>query len=394
MAAAAYRGLSWSYVARNLVARKLTTILTVVGMALVVFVFATVLMMAQGLRKTLGGTGSFDNVVVIRQGSQTEVQSTISREQARLLDTLPGLATDAAGHARIAHEALILVNLPRKGSQKLANVVVRGTSEAGLAMRPQLKLVEGRSFKPGSSEIIAGSGMTRGDFGLRIGDKLSFGLRDWTVVGLFEAGDSGFDSELWADGEQIMQAFRRPAYSSVVAQLQDSGSYDSFSDAITRQPQLNVEHKRETLFYLDQSQNLANFIGVLGKTITIIFSIGAIIGAMITMYAAVANRTREIGTLRALGFRRGNIVGAFLREALLLGFVSGVVGLMAAAFMQLVEISTTNVQTFSEIVFRLTLTPQIVRDVLLFSLFMGAVGGALPALRASRLEIVDALRSV
>lgn len=387
-------GLSLSYVARNLVARKLTTILTATGMALVVFVFATVLMMAEGLRHTLGGTGSYNNVVVIRQGSQTEVQSTMTREQARLIETLPGLATDAQGRPRVSSEMLVLVNLPRKGSSKLANVVVRGTSPNGLEMRPQAHIVQGRAFRPGSSEIVVGAGMARGSFGLRIGDHLSFGLRQWSVVGVFDAGGSGFDSEIWGDAEQMMQAFRRSAYSSLVVQLREAASYDALSAAIARQPQLKVDIKRETLFYADQSENLANFIGVLGKTITIVFSIGAIIGAMITMYASVANRTREIGTLRALGFRRGNIVSAFLQEAMLLGLVAGVTGLAAAAFMQLVEISTTNVQTFSEVVFNLILTPEIVLDVLLFSIFMGVLGGVLPAIRASRLEIVDALRSV
>lgn len=390
-------GLSLSYVARNLIARKLTTLLTVAGMALVVFVFATVLMMAEGLRHTLGGTGSYNNVVVIRQGSQTEVQSSLSREQARLIETLPGLATDVQGQPRITREVLVLVNLPRKGSKgskSLANVVVRGTTATGLLMRPQARIVQGRAFRPGSSEIVVGSGMSRGSFGLRIGDQLGFGLRQWTVVGVFDAGGSGFDSEIWGDSEQMMQAFRRQAYSSIVLELRDTDSYTALAEGIARQPQLKLDIKRETQFYADQSESLANFIGVLGKTITIVFSIGAIIGAMITMYASVANRTREIGTLRALGFRRGNIVWAFLQEAMLLGGVAGVAGLVAAAFMQLVEISTTNVQTFSEVVFKLILTPEIAVDVLLFSIFMGVLGGALPSFRASRLEIVDALRSV
>jgi putative ABC transport system permease protein len=387
------KGLSLSYVARNLVARKLTTILTAAGMALVVFVFATVLMMAEGLRHTLGGTGSYNNVVVIRQGSQTEVQSTLTREQARLIETLPGLATGARGEPRISREMLVLVNLPRKNSSSLANVIVRGTTATGLEMRPQARIVQGRAFRAGSSEIVVGSGMAHGSFGLRVGDRLNFGLRQWTVVGVFDAGGSGFDSEIWGDGEQLMQAFRRQAYSSLIVGLRDSGSFDALADAVAQQPQLKVDIKRETRFYADQSENLANFIGVLGKTITIVFSIGAIIGAMITMYASVANRTREIGTLRALGFRRGNIVWAFLQEAMLLGLAAGLSGLGAAAFMQLVEISTTNLQTFSEVVFSLILTPQIALDVLLFSILMGVLGGALPAIRASRLEIVDALRS-
>lgn len=392
MKASVARGLSLSYVARNLIARKLTTILTASGMALVVFVFAAVLMMAEGLRHTLGGTGSDSNVVVIRQGSQTEVQSTLARGQANLLAALPGLAADAEGRPRLSREVLVLVNLPRKGGG-LANVVVRGTSAEGLALRPQAQLVSGRAFRPGSSEIVVGSGMARGNFGLRLGDSLSFGLRNWTVVGIFDAGSSGFDSEIWGDAEQMMQAFRRQAYSSLLLGLRDSGSYAAFAAAVARQPQLKVDLKRERQFYADQSQKLSNFISILGQSITVIFSIGAIIGATITMYASVASRTREIGTLRALGFRRGNIVSAFLQEAMLLGLVGGVAGLAAASLMQALEISTTNVQTFSEVVFSLVLTPGIAVEVLLFSLLMGVLGGVLPALRASRLEIVDALRS-
>jgi putative ABC transport system permease protein len=387
------RGLSIAYVARNLAARKLTTLLTASGMALVVFVFATVLMMAEGLRHTLGGTGEYNNLVIIRQGSQTEVQSTVDRDQASSIGLLPGLATDANGQPVLSGEVLVLVNMPRKTSKGLANVVVRGTTPQGLLMRPQVHIVAGHAFRPGTSEVVIGSGLARGKVGLGIGDTVNFGLRSWTVVGVFDAGSSGFDSEIWGDSEQMMQAFRRQAFSSVVVSLRDSSSYDIFMQALRNQPRLKLDVKRERQFYADQSEKLAGFISILGKTITIIFSIGAIIGAMITMYASVANRTREIGTLRALGFRRGNIVSAFLQEAMLLGFFAGVVGLIAAAFMQLVEISTTNVQTFSEVVFKLILTPGIGLQVLLFSMFMGVLGGVLPAIRASRLEIVDALRS-
>lgn len=386
-------GLSTSYVARNLMARKLTTILTASGMALVVFVFATVLMMAEGLRQTLGGTGSASNVVVIRQGSQTEVQSTVSREQANLIETLPGLASDSAGQPRISREVLVLVNVPRKDGSGLANIVVRGTTANGLQMRPQAKLISGRAFKPNSSEIIVGSGIAKGKVRLALGDTLNFGLRSWTVVGIFDAGSSGFNSEIWGDSEQMMQAFRRGAYSSVIVGLRDGSSYGRFAEMLGQQPKLKVDIKRENQFYADQSEKMSDFISILGETITVIFSIGAIIGAMITMYASVANRTREIGTLRALGFRRGNIVMAFLKEAMLLGLTAGVIGLVLASLTQMVQISTTNVQTFSEVVFNLVMTPEIILDVLLFSVLMGVLGGVLPAFRASRLEIVDALRS-
>jgi putative ABC transport system permease protein len=387
------RGLSLRYAARNLFARKLTTALTVAGMALVAFIFAIVLMMSAGLRETLGSTGSSSNVVVIRQGSPTEVQSTITREQGRLVETLPGLATDALGHPMVSREVLVLVNMPRKGQSGLANIVVRGTTEDGIALRPQVKLIEGRMFHPRSSEVVVGSALASGNIGLGIGDQVEFGLRSWTVVGVFAGGNSGFDSEIWGDGEQMMAAFRRQAYSSLLVGLRDAGSYGLFQEALAAQPRMGVDIKRESVFYADQSEGMARFITVLGQTISAIFSIGAIIGAMITMYASVASRTREIGTLRALGFRRGNILVAFLQEAMLLGVFAGLVGLVSAACLQRVTISTTNIQTLSEVVFRLTLTPGIALQVMLFSVFMGIVGGLLPANRASRLEIVDALRN-
>jgi putative ABC transport system permease protein len=385
--------LSIRFAIRNLLARRLTSAFTLAGMALVAFVFAIVLMMSAGLRETLGSTGSPSNVVVIRQGSPTEVQSTVTREQAGTISALPGIATGDQGQPLVSREVMLLVNMPRQGRDGVANIVVRGTNANGLALRPQARLIEGRHFRPGSSEIVVGSALAAGNIGLKVGDRVEFGLRAWTVVGVFSVGNSGFDSEIWGDSDQMMQAFRRQAYSSLVVGLRDTEAFDLLADALAKQPRVGVEIKRESQFYSDQSEALAHFISVLGQTISFIFSVGAIIGAMITMYASVASRTREIGTMRALGFRRRNILTSFLQEAVLLGFFSGVVGLAAAACLQSMEVSTTNVQTLSEVIFRLTLTPAIVVQVLLFSVFMGTLGGLLPANRASRLEIVDALRN-
>ncbi len=386
------RGLSFSYVARNLMARKLTTLLTATGMALVVFVFATVLMMTEGLRHTLAGTGSYNNVIIIRQGSQTEVQSTVTREQANLIASLPGLASHSTQGPMVSREVIVLVNVPRQDGEGLANIVVHGTTPVGIGMREQIRVVEGRSFRPGSSEVIIGKGLTRGKLGLRLGGVLNFGQREWRIVGVFDAGSSGFDSEVWADSEQMMQAFRRQSYSSLVVGLRDANSFVTFAEALEQKPNIKVDIRRESLFYADQSKKMSGFIEILGKSITLIFSIGAVIGAMITMYASVANRTQEIGTLRALGFQRMNIISAFIQEAMLLGALAGIIGLGLASFMQLVEISTTNIQTFSEVVFRLILTPTIAVQVMVFSIFMGVLGGVLPAIRAARLEIVNALR--
>jgi len=385
--------IPYTYILRNLAARRLTTVLTAGGMALVVYVFATVLMLAAGLETTLVSTGRDDNVIVIRRGAQTEVQSGIDRRQAGIVESLPDVAIGQDGERMMSKEPVVLINLPKRASGKPSNVIIRGVTPTGMALRPQAQIVEGRMFRPGTSEVIAGRSIADGFRGAGVGETVRFASRDWTVVGVFDAGHSGFDSELWGDAEQMLQAFRRTGFSALLFKLADAERFDAVKAAIEADPRLTLEVKRETRFYADQSEALSRFISYLGTTISIIFSIGAIIGAMITMYASVASRTGEIGTLRALGFSRGSIMVAFLGESLLLGLIGGVVGLIAAAFMQTLQISTTNFQTFAELAFRFVMTPGIVVAAMAFALGMGFVGGFLPAARAARLKIVDALRA-
>jgi ABC-type antimicrobial peptide transport system permease subunit len=247
--------------------------------------------------------------------------------------------------------------------------------------------------RPGSSEVIAGMSVAKRFKGGGIGETLRFALRDWTVVGIFDAGKTGYSSEIWGDVDQLMQAFRRPVYSSVLFKLRDSSEFERVKKRIESDPRLTLEAKREAQYYSDQSEMMATFLRILGITLTVIFSLGAMIGAMITMYAAVANRTAEIGTLRALGFRRRSILVAFLMEAMLLGLVGGCAGLFFASFMQLLTISTVNWQTFSELAFSFALTGNIAVLSLIFSLIMGFIGGVLPAFRAARMNIVEALRT-
>jgi ABC-type lipoprotein release transport system permease subunit len=382
-----------SYGVRNLWARKLTTALTASGMALVVFVFATVLMLEQGLRTTLVATGEYDNVVLIRRGAGGEVQSTIDRTQAAVIESQPEVALGPDGQQLVSKEVVVLISLPKRGSGMASNVVIRGVGTQGAALRPQVYLVEGRSFRPGSSEIIVGSSIAERFEGAAIGDRLRFGMRDWTVVGRFDGGRSGFDSEIWGDADQMIQAFRRGTFSSIVMRLNDPEAFGALAARVDGDPRLTVEAKRERVFYEEQSEVLARFIRYLGLTLSVIFSVGAVIGAMITMYASVANRTAEIGTLRALGFQRGSILGVFLVEALLLGAVGGIAGVALASAMQLVTVSTVNWQSFAELAFSFDLTPGIAAASMAFALGMGLLGGFLPAWRAARLKIVDALRS-
>ena len=383
----------FAYSVRNLAARRLTTALTVAGMALVVFVFATVLMLEAGLRKTLVETGSYDNVIVTRRSAGAEIQSAIDRQQAGVVETEPEVALDARGERLVSKETVVLISLNKRGSTKPSNVVIRGIGVQGMALRPAVKLVAGRMFRPGSSEIIAGRSIGERFTGAGIGERLRFGMREWVVVGHFDAGGSGFDSEIWGDAEQLIQAFRRTMYSSLLLRLTDARAFDALKARVESDPRLTVEAKRETQFYAEQSEALATFIRILGMTLSIIFSSGAIIGAMITMYAAVANRTAEIGTLRALGFRSRSILWAFLLESLLMGAIGGALGLALASLMQWVSFSTMNFQTFAELAFSFTLNARIVAQSMLFALVIGLLGGFLPAVRAARLRIVDALRA-
>ncbi len=385
--------IPFSYNFRNLWTRRLTTVLTVSGMALVVFVFSAILMLANGLQKTLVETGSYDNAVVLRKGSGSEVMSGVSRDQASVVETQPEIAIGSHGQRLLAKEVVVLINIPKRGSNKPSNVTVRGIQESSLLLRPQVKLIAGRFPRMGSQEVIAGSSIVRRFKDIEINQALCCGMRDWKIVGIFDAGNTGFSSEIWGDVDQLMQAFRRSAYSSVIFRLRDPSEFQNLKDRIETDPRLTLEAKRETRYYADQSEMMAKFLRILGLSVTAIFSLGAMIGAMVTMYSAVANRTAEIGTLRALGFQRRSILAAFLVESLLLGFLGGMAGLFFASFMQFFTISTMNFQSFSELAFSFSITFEIIYKALIFSLVMGFAGGFLPAIRASRMNIVNALRS-
>ena len=382
-----------SYVARNLWVRRLTTVLTAGGMALVVFVFSAVLMLDAGLKATMVSSGSDSNVVVIRKGSDTEVQSGVDRDSAAVVETLSQVARGADGATLVSREVVVLDSLRKRGTGQRTNVPVRGLSPLGLQLRSQVRIVEGRMFRPGASEVVVGNSVAHDFGGVGIGQTLNFAQRQWLIVGRFDAQRTAFDSEIWGDCEQLLQAFRRTAYSSLLAQLNKAGDFDALRAAIDADPRLQLEPRRERQYYEDQSRQMSGFIRILGLTLSVIFSLGAMIGAAITMYASVASRTAEIGTLRALGFVRRSILAAFLVESMLLALAGGVVGLAAASLLQSVRISTTNFQTFSELAFSFELTPGVIVRALLFALLMGLAGGVLPAAKAARMRIVDALRA-
>ena len=386
--------LSYSY--RNLWVRKLTTLLTVIGIALVVFVFAAVLMLDNGLRQTLVSTGSDDNLVVLRKAASSDVLSILDRESARLIQQFPEVARTSENKPITSTDMVVIINLNRVGGEEgMGNVIVRGVSpQTVMPLRRQVKIVQGRTFESGRTEIIVGSSIAKRFQGTRVGQKIKFASREWEVVGIFEAEKSGFESEIWGDVEQMMAAFNREAYSTLTLRLASPAQVTAFKTRFQAEPRLKgFEFKNEKEYFAQQAQGLGTFLKALGLVITVIFSFGAMIGAMITMYAAVSNRTVEIGTLRSLGFGRASVLIAFLAEAMFISLLGSALGLFLASFLQTVTISTLNFATFSELAFGFHLSPGIVVWCFVFAVIMGIVGGFLPAVRAARLKIVSALRA-
>ncbi|MEO5357753.1 MAG: ABC transporter permease [Nitrospirae bacterium YQR-1] len=382
------------YSLRNLMRRRLTTILTALGMALVVFVFTAILMLSNGIVKTLVTTGSYDNVIVLRKSAGVEMQSQITREDSDIIESHSDAKTDTDGEKLSAREIVVLISLPKKITAKPANVVIRGVTGKSFRLRPVVKLIEGRMPRVGSTDIVIGKSIAKGFQGTEIGQRLRFAMQEWVIVGIFDAGNRGFNSEIWGDVNVLSQFFRRQsAYSSVIFELKDGSMFDALKQRILRDRRLKVDVKRENLYYGEQSEMMSKFLTILGLSLTLIFSVGAVIGAMITMYSATATRTAEIGTLRALGFRRFSILMAFIFESLFLGGAGGIAGLFLASFLQLFTVSTMNWQTFSELAFTFSINFEIILSGMAFSLIMGFAGGVLPAIKAARMKIVDSLRT-
>lgn len=383
--------LYYSY--RNLFARRLTTGLTVLGIGLVVFVFCAVLMMANGIKTAMVASGSDDNAIVLRKSSQNEMNSYIVRNQVGVLESQMEIARGADGKSLAAGELYVVISMEKRDGSGSVNVVTRGVKPVSLAVRSNVKLVAGRMFSEGLTEVIVGKQAAERFKGAELGGALRFGQREWRVVGVFEADRSAFESEVWGDVNQMMAAFDRPVVSSLTLKLSDPSKFSDFKKRLEADPRLTVDVKREKEYYADQSFATTTFINALGLVISIIFSFGAIIGAMITMYASVAGRSSEIGTLRALGFRRRSILSAFLVESVLLSLTGGIIGVIGASFLSFLTVSTTNWDTFSELAFGFALSTAIVGSALLFSVLMGFFGGFLPAVQAARLNIINALRS-
>lgn len=378
---------------RSIPQRWGASLVVVIGIAGVVGVLVAMLSMAQGFGKTLKATGALDRVIVLRGGANAEISSFLDRAATTLIRQDPAAARDSDGLPLASAELLVVTEVPRKGQDSGANVSLRGVEIKGIRMRPELRIVEGRVFKPGLRELIVGRGAQRQFDGLDVGQKLRFRGSTWDIVGVFETGDA-HESELWADVETTQASFFRSTFSSVLVQLRSADAFAGIKRRLTSDPRLNVDVQREQDYFSAQSQNFTNQIGVVTGIVTVIMAIGALFGALNTMYSAVSARTAEIGTLRALGFGRMPVVASVMAESLLLSLAGGVLGAaIAYGLFNGYSVSTLG-QGFTQVAFNFAVTPGLVVRGMLWALGIGFIGGLAPALHAARMPVTAALRAV
>lgn len=378
------------YNLRSLAVRRLSALMTAGGVALVVAVFLATLALAGGLERAFIETGQPENVLVIRQGSLVETSSVLSREQWQTLRFLDGVARDADGQPLASAEVVVLFNLLRPGGVA-ANVMVRGVGPQGFTLRPQVRLVEGRAFVPGRREVIVATSLVRRFAGLHLGATVQLGSEAWRVVGLFEAGKTAFDSEIWGDAEEVARAYDRDQFSSALLKTVSPQARDALVARVAGDPRLALKPLVETAYYAEQTVS-ARPVKFIGLFMAGVMAVGAAFAAMNTMYAAVASRGREIATMRLLGFRRRQILAAFLLEALLIALAGGVAGCLLAWPLNGLSTGTVNFRTFSEVAFDFRIGWDLVLGGLLFAATVGVAGGLLPAVRAARQPLATAIR--
>lgn len=382
------------YTVRSLWVRRTTTLATALGIGMVVFVLAAALMLSSGVKKTMGAAGSEDVGIVLRKGSDNELSSALEDPQISLIKAAPGVAKDPAGNGIAAGEIIVVTTADKVGAAGGSNVSLRGIGPGSMAFRPKFKIVKGREAKPGTDEAIVGRGIAGRFKNIELGQSFEIKKnRAVQIVGVFEDDGSMYESEVWADFDTLRSAFgRQGGISSVRVKLESKTKFDAFKATIESDKRLGLMAQRENEFFEKQSEGTSLFISALGILVSVFFSIGAMIGAMNTMYAAVSNRKREIGVLRALGFSRISVLTAFVIESTALSFVGGVIGVAMAMALGGTRISMMNFSSFSELVFKFEATPSTLVTALVFSLFMGFLGGFLPALRAARTPAVVAMR--
>jgi putative ABC transport system permease protein len=383
-----------SYNARSLLQRPVSTLLTALGIALVVAVFIGMLALANGFRTALTRTGSNQNVLVLRKGADSELSSGLDRQAASILSSSPHIATGSDGRGLFSPEVYVIIPLPRKGADTnaVANVVVRGISPAAWAVRSRIQIEAGRRPESGRAEVCVGKKMAERFDNTGVGETLRFAGRNWNVVCRFSAGGSAFESEIWGENEQFMPVFRGQAFQSVTFRLKDPVGFEEAKRTLEADRRLTVDVHRESDFYAEQSELLGRILQILALMITSIMAIGAIFGAINTMYAAVASRSPEIAVLLTLGFQPRSVLASFLAESALIALVGGLLGALVAIPINGMVTSTTNWASFSEIAFSFRVTPTLILAGICFALVMGVVGGFFPARRAARMPVVQALR--
>ena len=383
------------YNLRSVRARWTSTIVAVLGIAGTVGVFVAMLSLARGFQATLVSSGSPDNALIVRAGATSEMTSGVALDAVKVIQDAPGIARGADGPL-VTPEAVLMAPIPLVSTGTDANVELRGVSPNVLEIRRQVKIAQGRMFQAGLAEIVVGKNANTTYSGLKLGDTIVLGSVHWKVVGVFDAGGSAFDSEVWADSRLLSEAYNRPAtnFQSVTVHLTSPEALSQLRDSLTTDPRVNVDVTREIDYYSKQSTNMTHLITTLGGFVAMIMAVGAISGALNTMYSAVADRGREIATMRALGFGGPSVVFSFLIEALLISFIGGALGCLSVLKLNGLTTSTINFQTFSNLAFAFKITPDLLVMGIVFALAMGVIGGIFPAIRAARLPVATALREL
>ena len=383
------------YNVRSLRARWTSTVVAVLGIAGTVGVFVAMLSLARGFEATLVASGSPRNAIVRRAGATSEMDSSVLLEQVRVIEDAPGVERGGAGPL-VSPEVVVIASFPLKGRGTEGNAQVRGVSTKALAVRPTVKIVAGRAFQPGLTELLVGRNVAASYVGLDLGKTVRFGGGTWTVVGVFDSGGTAYDSELWCDFSVLRQVYQRPQnmFQSATARLSSPDALTPFKDALTADPRVTVQIDREIDYYAKQSRQLTTLITVLGTIVAVVMGIGAVFGALNTMYSAIAERAREIATLRAVGFGSGSIVVSFVLESLCIALVGGLLGCVVVLPLNGLTTGTINWQTFSHLAFAFRVTPDLLAMGIAFALLMGLVGGVPPAIRAARARIAVALREL
>jgi putative ABC transport system permease protein len=380
---------------RSVRARWTSAIVAVVGIAGTVGVFVAMLSLARGFKATLVSSGSEGNALIMRAGATSEMTGGVTVDTVKIIQDKPGIARSADGPLTTP-EVVLVAPIPLISTGTDANVEVRGVSKNVLDIRKNIKILQGRMFTPGLYEVVVGKNANASYAGLTLGNTISLGSVHWKIVGIFDAGGSSFDSDIWGDAHLIAPAFNRPDtyFQSVTVHLTSPAALQQLRDSVTSDPRLNVDVTREIDYYSKQSNRLTRLITVLGGIVAAIMAIGAVFGALNTMYSAVSERGREIATMRALGFGGPSVVFSFVVEALLIAFVGGLIGCLAVIPLNGLTTGAMNLQTFSHVAFAFKITPELLARGVVFALVMGLVGGFLPAVRAARLPIATALREL